>query len=27
MLTGETAAGNYPVEAMDYLIKTARTAL
>ena len=27
MLTGETAAGHYPVQAMDYLVKTARTAL
>ena len=27
MLTGETAAGNYPVEAMDYLVKTASQAL
>lgn len=27
MLTGETAAGKYPVEAMDYLVKTARQAL
>lgn len=27
MLTGETAAGKYPVEAMEYLVKTARTAL
>lgn len=27
MLTGETAAGRYPVEAMDYLVKTARQAL
>lgn len=27
MLTGETAVGKYPVEAMDYLVKTARTAL
>lgn len=27
MLTGETAAGAYPVEAMDYLVKTARQAL
>ena len=27
MLTGETAAGKYPVEAMDYLVKTARTAI
>lgn len=27
MLTGETAAGSYPVEAMDYLVKTARQAL
>ena len=26
MLTGETAVGKYPVEAMDYLVKTARTA-
>ena len=27
MLTGETAAGRYPVEAMSYLVRTARTAL
>ena len=27
MLTGETAAGQYPVEAMEYLSKTARCAL
>ena len=27
MLTGETAAGQYPVQAMEYLVKTARTAL
>ena len=27
MLTGETAAGQYPVEAMEYLVRTARTAL
>ena len=27
MLTGETAAGQYPAEAMEYLVKTARTAL
>lgn len=27
MLTGETAAGEYPVEAMEYLVKTAETAL
>ncbi len=27
MLTGETAAGAYPVEAMEYLVKTARCAL
>ena len=27
MLTGETAAGSYPVEAMDYLVKTACQAL
>lgn len=27
MLTGETAAGRHPVEAMDYLVKTARCAL
>ena len=27
MLTGETAAGAYPVQAMEYLVKTARTAL
>ena len=26
MLTGETAAGQYPVQAMEYLVKTARTA-
>ena len=26
MITGETAAGAYPVEAMDYLVKTARFA-
>ncbi len=27
MLTGETAAGQYPVQAMDYLVKTARQAV
>ena len=27
MLTGETAAGQYPLEAMEYLVRTARTAL
>lgn len=27
MLTGETAAGQYPVEAMEYLVRTAKTAL
>ena len=27
MLTGETAAGRYPVQTMDYLVKTARQAL
>lgn len=27
MLTGETAAGAYPVEAMEYLVRTARCAL
>ena len=27
MLTGETAAGQYPVQAMEYLVRTARTAL
>ena len=27
MLTGETAAGAYPVQAMEYLVKTARAAL
>lgn len=27
MLTGETAVGRYPVEAMSYLIKTAEQAL
>lgn len=27
MLTGETAAGRYPVEAMEYLVRTARCAL
>ena len=27
MLTGETAAGRHPVEAMEYLVKTARCAL
>lgn len=27
MLTGETAAGKYPVEAMEFLVRTARTAL
>ena len=26
MLTGETAAGLYPVEAMEYLVRTAATA-
>ena len=27
MLTGETAAGHYPVQAMEYLVRTAQTAL
>ena len=27
MLTGETAAGKWPVQAMDYLVKTAREAM
>ena len=27
MLTGETAVGKYPVQAMEYLVKTANTAL
>ena len=27
MLTGETAAGKYPAESMDYLVKTARCAM
>ena len=27
MLTGETAAGRYPVQAMEYLVKTARAAM
>ena len=27
MLTGETAAGAYSVQAMEYLVKTARAAL
>ena len=27
MLTGETAAGRFPVQAMDYLVKTAGEAL
>lgn len=27
MLTGETAVGQYPVEAMEYLVKTARNAM
>ena len=27
MLTGETAAGDYPVQAMEYLVRTARAAL
>ena len=27
MLTGETAAGRYPVQAMEYLVKTDRSAL
>ena len=27
MLTGETAAGHYPVQAMEYLVRTARTAM
>ena len=27
MLTGETAAGHYPAKAMEYLVRTARTAL
>ena len=27
MLTGETAAGKYPVQAMECLVKTARSAL
>ncbi len=26
MLTGETAVGKYPVEAMEYLVKTVREA-
>ena len=26
MLTGETAAGKYPVEAMEYLVRTVREA-
>ena len=26
MLTGETAAGKYPVEAMDYMVKTVKAA-
>ena len=27
MLTGETAVGQYPVQAMEYLVRTARTAM
>jgi pyruvate kinase len=27
MLTGETAAGKYPVEAMEYLVRTAVCAM
>ena len=27
MLTGETAAGQYPMQAMEYLVRTARTAM
>ena len=27
MLTGETAAGQWPIQAMEYLVRTARTAL
>ena len=27
MLTGETAAGQYPVQTMEYLVRTARTAM
>ena len=27
MLTGETAVGKYPVQAMEYLVRTAHTAL
>ena len=27
MLSGETAAGKYPAESMDYLVKTARCAM
>ena len=27
MLTGETAVGRYPAQAMEYLVKTARSAL
>ena len=27
MLTGETAAGQYPLQAMEYLVRTAQTAL
>ena len=27
MLTGETAIGKYPAEAMEYLVKTARSAM
>ena len=27
MLTGETAAGQYPMQAMEYLVRTAQTAL
>ena len=27
MLTGETAAGQYPVQAMEFLVRTASTAL
>ena len=27
MLTHETAAGQYPVQAMEYLVRTARTAM
>lgn len=27
MLTGETAAGQWPIQAMEYLVRTAETAL